>query len=198
MQIIHMLLLDRLMSIMYRLALVLSIMHLIMCKGRCKTILMLQILMILATYNICIQTLMHRQPRKSICRWTTWWVWLINLKHLMLEFRIAYKKVFHLFIHRQLICNMWIQSCRWMGELAMLLLSIRPHSQPSYATPHVSKFSAPYATVDVHNSAPHLHGHSQISEKITWTHVPSSNTVAYNACSSQFKNFGNTHESLPK
>jgi hypothetical protein len=28
--------------------------------------------------------------------------------------------------------------------------------------------------------------------------VPSSNTVAYNACSTQFKNFGNTHESLPK
>ena len=51
MQIIHMLLLDHLMSIMYRLALVLSIMHLIMRKGRCKAIFMLQILMILAMYN---------------------------------------------------------------------------------------------------------------------------------------------------
>ena len=30
----------------------------------------------------------------------------IHLKHLMLKFPIAYKKVFHLFIHRQLICNM--------------------------------------------------------------------------------------------
>ena len=28
--------------------------------------------------------------------------------------------------------------------------------------------------------------------------MPSSNTVAYNAYSTQFKNFGNTHESLPK
>jgi hypothetical protein len=28
--------------------------------------------------------------------------------------------------------------------------------------------------------------------------VLSSNTVAYNACSTQFKNFGNTHDSLPK
>ena len=34
------------------------------------------------------------------------------------------------------------------------------YSQPSYATPHFSNFAAPYATVDVHNSAPHLHGHS--------------------------------------
>ena len=72
------------------------------------------------------------------------------------------------------------------------------YSQPSYATHHVSKFSASYATVDVHNSAPHLHGHSRISENFTGTHVPSSNTVAYNAYSTQFKNFGNTHESLPK
>ena len=72
------------------------------------------------------------------------------------------------------------------------------YSQPSYPTPHVSNFSAPYATVDVHNSAPHLHGHSRISENFTGTHVPSSNTVAYNAYSMQFENFGNTHESLPK
>ena len=28
--------------------------------------------------------------------------------------------------------------------------------------------------------------------------MPSSNTVAYNAYSTQFENFGNTHESLPK
>ena len=72
------------------------------------------------------------------------------------------------------------------------------YSQPSYATPHFSNFSAPYATVDVHNLAPHLHGHSRISENFTGTHVPSSNTVAYNAYSTQFENFGNTHESLPK
>ena len=37
------------------------------------------------------------------------------------------------------------------------------YSQPSYATPHVSNFSAPYTTIDALNSAPHLHGHSGIS-----------------------------------
>ena len=32
------------------------------------------------------------------------------------------------------------------------------YSQPSYATPHVSNFSAPYTTIDVHNSASHCRG----------------------------------------
>ena len=70
------------------------------------------------------------------------------------------------------------------------------YSQPSYATPHISNFSAPYATVDVHNSAPHLHGHSRISEKNSGVHMPSSNIVAYDASSTQLHNFGNI--SLPK
>ena len=30
------------------------------------------------------------------------------------------------FIHRQITCSMLIQTCRWIGELAMLLLVIRP------------------------------------------------------------------------
>ena len=34
------------------------------------------------------------------------------------------------------------------------------YSQPSYATPHVSNFSAPYTTIDDHNSASHLPGYS--------------------------------------
>ena len=34
------------------------------------------------------------------------------------------------------------------------------YSQPSYATPHDNNFSAPYTTVDVHNSAFDLPGHS--------------------------------------
>ena len=38
------------------------------------------------------------------------------------------------------------------------------YSQTSYATPHVSNFSAPYTTIDAHSSALHLHGHSRISE----------------------------------
>jgi hypothetical protein len=70
------------------------------------------------------------------------------------------------------------------------------YSQPSYATPHVSNFLAPYTTVDAHNSASHLHGHSRINEKFAGVHMPSSNIVAYNASSTQLHNFGNT--SLPK
>jgi len=41
------------------------------------------------------------------------------------------------------------------------------YSQPSYATPHLSNFSAPYTTVDVHNSASHLSGHSRINVNFT-------------------------------
>ena len=37
------------------------------------------------------------------------------------------------------------------------------YSQPSYATPYDNSFSAPYTTVDVHNSASHLSGHSRIN-----------------------------------
>ena len=74
----------------------------------------------------------------------------------------------------------------------MLLLDSTSYSQPSYTTPHVSNFSAPYTTVDAHNSAPHLHGHSRISEKFPGVHMPSSNIVAYDASSTQLHNFGNT------
>ena len=59
------------------------------------------------------------------------------------------------------------------------------YSQPSNATPHVSNFLAPYTTVDVHDSAPHLHGHSQISENSARVHMPSPNVVAYSASSTQ-------------
>jgi hypothetical protein len=43
-------------------------------------------------------------------------------------FLIAYKQVFHLYIHRQIIHNMWVhlQTGRWTGKLAMLLLAIWP------------------------------------------------------------------------
>ena len=41
------------------------------------------------------------------------------------------------------------------------------YSQSSYATPHVSNFSAPYTTVDVHNSASHLSGHSRLNVNFT-------------------------------
>ena len=34
------------------------------------------------------------------------------------------------------------------------------YSQPSYATPHVSNYSAPYTTIDDHNSTSHLPGYS--------------------------------------
>ena len=41
------------------------------------------------------------------------------------------------------------------------------YSQPSYATPHVSNFSAPYTTVDAHNSASHLPGYSRMNVNFT-------------------------------
>jgi hypothetical protein len=51
------------------------------------------------------------------------------------------------------------------------------YSEPSYVTPYVTNFLAPYATPDIHNSATHLHNaYSQISESSV-EHVPSSNTV---------------------
>ena len=46
------------------------------------------------------------------------------------------------------------------------------YSQPSYATPHVSNFSAPYTTIDAHNSASHLPGYSRINVNFTGAVVP--------------------------
>lgn len=46
------------------------------------------------------------------------------------------------------------------------------YSQPSYATPHVSYFSAPYTTVDAHNLTSHLSGHSRINVNFTGEVVP--------------------------
>ena len=64
------------------------------------------------------------------------------------------------------------------------------YSQPSYATPHATNFLAPYATVDVHNSAPHLHGHGRISETSAGAQMPSPTTVAYHVPPTQLQNFG--------
>ena len=52
------------------------------------------------------------------------------------------------------------------------------YHQPSYATPHATNLSAPYATVDTHNSASHLHGYSQISDQFIGAYMPSSKVVA--------------------
>ena len=65
------------------------------------------------------------------------------------------------------------------------------YAQTSYATPHATNFSAPYATVDVHHSAPHLHGHGRISETSTGGQMPSPTTVAYHVPPTQLQNFGN-------
>ena len=46
------------------------------------------------------------------------------------------------------------------------------YSQPSYATPHVSNSSAPYTTVDAHNSASHLPGYSRMNVNFTGAVVP--------------------------
>jgi hypothetical protein len=53
------------------------------------------------------------------------------------------------------------------------------YSQPSYAAPYVTNFAAPYATLNIHYLAAHLHNtYSRISENSIEDHVPSSNTVA--------------------
>ena len=46
------------------------------------------------------------------------------------------------------------------------------YSQPSYTTPHDSNFSAPYTTVDVHNSTSDLPGHSRMNVNFTGAVVP--------------------------
>ena len=46
------------------------------------------------------------------------------------------------------------------------------YSQPSYPTPHVSNFLAPYTTIDVHNSPSHRPGHSRINVNFTGAVVP--------------------------
>ena len=70
------------------------------------------------------------------------------------------------------------------------------YPQPSYATPYVINSSASYATVDVHNSALHLHAHSRISGNPAGALLPSPNTVAYNLAPTQLHNFGDI--SLPE
>ena len=46
------------------------------------------------------------------------------------------------------------------------------YSQPSYAIPHVSNSSAPYTTVDAHNSASHLPDYSRMNVNFTGAVVP--------------------------
>jgi hypothetical protein len=71
--------------------------------------------------------------------------------------------------------------------------------EPSYVTPYVTNFSAPYATSAIHNSATHLHtACRRISENSIGAHVTSSHTVACDTPPKQLQNFGNTQLSLPK
>jgi hypothetical protein len=73
------------------------------------------------------------------------------------------------------------------------------YSQPSYDTPYVTNFSAPYATLDIHNSVMHLHNsYNRISENSIGAHVPCANTVACDTSPTQLRNFGSTQVSLPK
>ena len=141
----HMLLLDRLMSIMYRLALVLSIMHLIMRKGRCKAIFMLQILMILATYNICIQTHASATPEIHMP--------MNNMMGLVNQFETPHVKIFNSI--QESVSPFYSSATNLQYVNATLPMDGRighattsysaSYSQPSYATPHVSNFSALYA-----------------------------------------------------
>jgi hypothetical protein len=73
------------------------------------------------------------------------------------------------------------------------------YSEPSYVTPYVTNFLAPYATPDIHYSAEHLHNnYSRISENSIGALVASSDTVACDTPPKQLQNFGNTQLSLPK
>src|SRR3954471_13283472 len=83
---------------------------------------------------------------------------------------------------------------RGIGHVTTSYLANYP--QISYATPNATNFLAPYATVDVHNSAPHLHGHGRISETSAGAQMPSPTTVAYHVPPAQLQNFGNAP--LPK
>ena len=58
---------------------------------------------------------------------------------------------------------------RRIGQANTCYLANYP--QPSYATSHVTNFSAPYATGDIHNLALHLHnGYTRISGDPTGTY----------------------------
>jgi hypothetical protein len=71
--------------------------------------------------------------------------------------------------------------------------------EPSYITPYVTNFSAPYASPDNLNSAIHLNNaYSRISKNSIGAHVPLCNTIACDTPSKQLHNFGNTQVSLPK
>jgi hypothetical protein len=73
------------------------------------------------------------------------------------------------------------------------------YSQPSYATAHVTNFSAPYADVNSHNSASYLtYDHSRMHEISASMHMPSSTSVAYDLPHAHLGSFGSTHVSLPK
>jgi hypothetical protein len=73
------------------------------------------------------------------------------------------------------------------------------YSEPSYVTPYVTNFSVPYATLDIHNLATHLHNnYSRISQNSIEAHVPSFNTIACDTPPTQFHNFSSTQVSLPK
>jgi hypothetical protein len=73
------------------------------------------------------------------------------------------------------------------------------YSQSTFATAHVTNFSAPYAHVDAHNSASYLtYDHSRMHEISASMHMPSSTSVAYDSPPTQLQSFGSTHVSLPK
>ena len=105
-------------------------------------------------------------------------------------------KVFQVFIHRQILqyVNPNMPVDRGIGHTTTSYSVNYP--QTSYATPNPTDFLAPYATVDVHNLAPHLHGHGRISETSAGAQMPSPTTVAYHVPPTQLQNFGNI--SLPK
>jgi hypothetical protein len=77
------------------------------------------------------------------------------------------------------------------------------YPEPSYVASYVTNFSAPYATGDIHNSAPHLHNaYSRINGNSIEAQVPSCSAAAYenNDCrgklAAEFKKLNALHREL--
>ena len=176
-----MLLLGHLMSIMYRLALILSIMHVFMGKGRCKAIFMLQILMILAsnlhaTNSYDFSNIQHMYPNSHASATPQIHMPLSNMMSSINQFETPQVRISNTIqpFYSSVANLQYVNPTSPMnGRIGHATTSYSAsYSQPSYATPHVSNFSAPYTTVDAHNSASHLPGYSRINVNFTGAVVP--------------------------
>ena len=172
MQIIHMVLLDRSMSILYRLALVFSIMQLTTCKGRFKD------LHTSTSYDI--SNMRHMYPNSHASATPQIVMPMNNMVSLVNKFETPHVRIsnamqesvspFYSSASNVQYTNPTMPMNERIGHATSGYLD--SYSQPSYATTHVSNSSAPYTTVDAHNSASHLPGYSRMNVNFTGAVVP--------------------------